>query len=95
TDFLAQYPDVEELNGDDEDDLFLLMDDPSALPAPLAGGELFYTVSESRPKYAPGFPPKEKRGFPPNSKDKDDDSGRRGQSPHPRPPTPGHSAPQL
>ncbi|KAJ3094836.1 hypothetical protein HDU96_001453, partial [Phlyctochytrium bullatum] len=90
TDFLAQYPEVEELNEDDEDDLHLLINDPSALPESIVTGELFYTVEESRPKYKPGFPSKDKRDF--ASKDKKEGPGR-GQSPHPRPPTPGASAP--
>ncbi|KAJ3086463.1 hypothetical protein HDU96_004913, partial [Phlyctochytrium bullatum] len=51
TDFLEHYPHVEGLEQEDEDDLYLLMEDPSAIPAPLAGGELFYTVEDSRPKY--------------------------------------------
>ncbi|KAJ3090091.1 hypothetical protein HDU96_003543, partial [Phlyctochytrium bullatum] len=32
TDFLAHYPDIPPLEDDDADDLYLLMDDPSALP---------------------------------------------------------------
>ncbi|KAJ3085721.1 hypothetical protein HDU96_005290, partial [Phlyctochytrium bullatum] len=87
------YPDIPPLEDDDADDLYLLMDDPSALPDVIADGELFYTVEDTRPKYTPGFPTavRDRRGV--NFKDKAGSSAPRGPSPHPRPPTPGSSTP--
>ncbi|KAJ3095557.1 hypothetical protein HDU96_001131, partial [Phlyctochytrium bullatum] len=92
SDFLVHYPDVERLEDEDADDLYLLMDDPTAIPEPLAGGELFYTVDDTRSKYAPGFPSavRDRRNV--AFKDKPGSSAPRGSSPHPRPPTPGSSA---
>ncbi|KAJ3091907.1 hypothetical protein HDU96_002887, partial [Phlyctochytrium bullatum] len=91
SDFLEHYPDVERLEDEDADDLYLLMDDPTAIPEPLASGELFYTVDDTRPKYAPGFPSaRDRRNV--AFKDKQGSSAPRGPSPHPRAPTPGSSA---
>ncbi|KAJ3086170.1 hypothetical protein HDU96_005046, partial [Phlyctochytrium bullatum] len=96
TDFLETYhPDIEPLVQEDEDDLRLFLDDPSALPEPLASSELFYTVEDNRPRYTPGFPSAGHGRSGVSFKDKTSagSSSHRGPSPNPRPPTPGATAP--